>query len=60
MGARVGGPMTRPLLNPHYFARAFLEAGAPTWPNGFDLSPWAIHSELGAQRLLQGVGHAAE
>ncbi len=31
------GPMVEPLRDPAYFARAFLEDGAPTWPNGFDM-----------------------
>ena len=40
------GTMVRPLADPDYFERVFLEAGAPTWPNGFDLAPWALHDEL--------------
>ena len=31
--------MVEPLRDPSYFARAFVEAGAPTWPDGFDLDP---------------------
>jgi Protein of unknown function (DUF2442) len=31
----VGGPMVEPLRNQAYFARVFLEDGAPTWPNGY-------------------------
>jgi hypothetical protein len=34
-----GGPMVEPLKAPDYFARAFVEMGAPTWPNGFDIDP---------------------
>jgi len=33
------GTMLEPLCDPSYFARVFLEFGAPTWPNGFDISP---------------------
>jgi hypothetical protein len=33
------GPMFKPLRYPAYFARVFLEDGAPTWPNGFDMCP---------------------
>lgn len=40
------GSMVQPLRDPDYFARVFLEAGAPTWPNGFDLAPWALRSEI--------------
>jgi hypothetical protein len=41
-----GGPMVEPLKSPEYFARAFLEMGAPTWPNGFDLDPINLYMEL--------------
>ncbi len=34
-----GGPMVEPLRDADYFARAFVEMGAPSWPNGFDLDP---------------------
>ncbi len=27
------GPMVEPLRDPAFFARVFLEDGAPTWPN---------------------------
>ncbi len=30
--------MTRPLADPAYFARAFIEGGGLAWPNGFELS----------------------
>lgn len=33
------GPMIEPLRDPDYFARVFLDYGAPTWPNSFDMSP---------------------
>ena len=32
-------PMLEPLRDEAYFARVFLEFGAPTWPNGFDIAP---------------------
>jgi Protein of unknown function (DUF2442) len=38
------GPMLEPLRDPDFFARAFVEMGAPTWPNGFDIDP--IHLYL--------------
>lgn len=31
------GPMLEPLRKVAYFKRVFLEMGAPTWPNGFDI-----------------------
>ena len=33
------GPLVTPLRDPDYFARVFLDLGAPTWPNGFDVAP---------------------
>ena len=41
-----GGPMVEPLKEPDYFARAFVEMGAPTWPNGFDLDPINLYMQL--------------
>ena len=41
-----GGSMVEPLKAPDYFARAFVEMGAPTWPNGFDLDPINLYMQL--------------
>jgi hypothetical protein len=41
-----GGPMVEPLRAADYFARAFVEMGAPTWPNGFDVDPINLYMEL--------------
>jgi hypothetical protein len=38
--------MTRPLADAGYFARAFIEAGALAWPNGFELSAESLHRRL--------------
>lgn len=38
--------MTRPLADPTYFARAFIEGGALAWPNGFELSAPSLHRRL--------------
>jgi hypothetical protein len=38
--------MTRPLADPAYFARAFIEGGALAWPNGFELSAASLHRRL--------------
>jgi Protein of unknown function (DUF2442) len=53
-----GGPMAEPLRAPDYFARAFVESGAPTWPNGFDLDPINLYLELRDAGAL--ARHAAE
>jgi hypothetical protein len=41
-----GGEMVEPLKSPDFFARAFVELGAPTWPNGFDLDPINLYMTL--------------
>jgi hypothetical protein len=40
------GPMVEPLRDPTFFARVFLEFGAPTWPNGYDIAPWTAKTEI--------------
>lgn len=40
------GPMIEPLRDAAMFERVFLEHGAPTWPNGFDLSPWGLRRRM--------------
>jgi len=42
------GPMLAPLRDKSYFARVFLEFGAPTWPNGFDIAPEWLRREMAA------------
>lgn len=46
------GPMIEPLRDVGYFKRVFLEFGAPTWPNGFDVAPEWLHRELIAAGAL--------
>lgn len=52
------GPMAAPLHEEDYIARAFLEAGAPTWPNGWDVSPEALHETLASAGVLQPAATA--
>jgi hypothetical protein len=40
------GPMLEPLRDEAFFARAFLEFGALTWPNGFDIAPEWLRREM--------------
>ena len=54
-----GGPMLEPLRVQGFFERVFLEMGAPTWPNGFDLDPIALYIELREAGRLQS-SQAAE
>ncbi|MGF7151660.1 hypothetical protein FHS96_005328 [Sphingomonas zeicaulis] len=45
--------LTRPLADPDYFARAFIEGGALAWPNGLELSPNALHQRLDSSGHLR-------
>jgi len=49
------GPLTEPLRDPSYFARVFLEFGALTWPNGFDIAPEWLRREMEAAGELTQV-----
>jgi hypothetical protein len=40
------GEMVQRLRDPAFFARVFVELGALTWPNGFDLDPIALHDRM--------------
>jgi hypothetical protein len=40
------GEMVRPLKDPAFFRRVFVELGGLTWPNGFDLDPIALHDRM--------------
>jgi len=51
-----GGVMVEPLRDPAMFRRVFVELGALTWPNGFDLDPIALYREMAAAGELT---HAA-
>jgi hypothetical protein len=46
------GPMGEPLRDPAYFGRVFLEYGAPTWPNSFDMDPEWLRREIEATGAL--------
>ena len=47
------GEMVRPLRDPNYFARVFIEQGALTWPNGYDVDSIALHCEMKDTGLLR-------
>jgi len=58
------GEMVRPLKDPEFFARVFVELGALTWPNGFDLDSIALHDrmseagELGHEAVVKKIKRA--
>ena len=43
-------PAFRPLLDPDTFSRVRIVAGAPTWPDGIDIAPERIRSDMTADR----------
>ena len=47
------GPMIEPLRDPAYFNRVFIETGAPTWPNGFDICRPSLHAAPDASALTR-------
>jgi hypothetical protein len=49
------GPMLEPLRDEAFFARVFLEFGAPTWPNGFDIAPEWLRREMATAGELTRV-----
>jgi Protein of unknown function (DUF2442) len=47
-----GGGLAEALRDRAFFDRAFLDFGALTWPNGFDISPeWLRREMIGAAEL---------
>lgn len=55
-----GGEMVEPLRSPAMFARAFIELGVVTWPNGFDMDAIALHDEMASAGLLKQPVHPAQ
>ncbi len=53
-----GGSMIEPLRQRDYFRRGFLEFGAPTWPNGFDIAPEWLRREMESAGELSQVAAA--
>lgn len=37
------GPVFKPLKNPKFFSRFFVEGGTLAWPNGVDIAPEALY-----------------
>jgi hypothetical protein len=52
-------PMVAPLKDQAFFARVFIESGAPTWPNGFDLDPIQLYMEMRDAKLLTAADASA-
>lgn len=52
------GPMNEPLRDPVFFSRVFVDGGALTWPNGYDLDAINLHDKMAVAGELRQ--HAAE
>ncbi|MFA6264363.1 MAG: DUF2442 domain-containing protein [Pseudolabrys sp.] len=49
------GPMLEPLRDEAYFNRVFIDFGALTWPNGFDVAPEWLRRDMAAAGELRQV-----
>lgn len=57
--AREAGPMVEPFKDVAYFNRVFVEVGGLCWPNGYDWSPEALHSDMAKAGVLKFESAAA-
>lgn len=51
--------LTRPLREPEYFRRFFLELGALCWPNGLELSAGSLYRAIEQRGALEDSAGAA-
>ncbi len=40
------GELFEPLKDPAFFAKVFIDYGAPSWPNGADLDPGVLRADI--------------
>jgi len=52
---QASGAVREPLRDPVYFSRVFLEFGALTWPNGYDMAPEWLRQEMDRAGELRKV-----
>lgn len=46
------GEMALPLRDPVFFSKVFIELGALTWPNGYDLDPIFLYDQMSKDGAL--------
>ncbi|MEI9990312.1 MAG: DUF2442 domain-containing protein [Rhizomicrobium sp.] len=54
-----GGEMVAPLKDQAFFAKAHIEYGVPTWPNGFDIDAIALHMDMKSAGELHALTQPA-
>jgi hypothetical protein len=45
------GPVFKPLRDPKFFAKFFVEGGTLAWPNGVDIAPEALYDAVDVRTL---------